>query len=98
MIEKIIIHNGKFYPVEHLLIYKDFKQKSSSKIFITFHCVREILRRKKYPISRQWHYVILREMEYLELIRRIGSPNGKNIKFELIGKDIDNLLNQFNII
>jgi len=84
-------------PCEHLFIYKEFKKKSSNGIYISFHSVREILRRRKHKIPRQLHYIFLEEMEYYQLIKRIGSCNGKNIKYELIGKDIDNLLNQFDL-
>ena len=83
--------NIKFY----LFLYRLFKQKSNGRIFISFHCVREILNRRLHKIPRALHYEFLKEMENYDLIKRLGSPNGKNIKFELTGKNRDKLLNQF---
>ena len=97
MLDKIIIHKGVFYPCEHLFIYREFKKKASNRIFISFHCVRELLRRRKHKIPRVLHFAFLQEMEHLNLIKRIGSTNGKNIRFELTGGDIDKYLNQFNL-
>lgn len=96
-IDRVIIHKGTFYPSEHLFIYREFKKRSLNKITISFDIAREIMKRRKYPIPRQLHYAILEEMEFLNLIRRTGSSNGKNIQFELIGKDIDKLLNRYNL-
>ena len=83
----------KFY----IFLYRLFKQKSTNRVFITFHCVREVMRRRLHKIPRCLHYEFLKEMENHNLIKRIGSQNGKNIKFELIGGDIDKCLNQFNL-
>lgn len=115
------LDNDMFY----IYLYKLFKQKSNNRIFISFHCVREVMRRRLHKIPRCLHYIFLKEMEQLKLIKRVGSQNGKNIsyltngeglknltekeiddiietiskniKFELVGGDIDNLLNQFNL-
>lgn len=96
-IPDIIIHNGKWYPVQHLFIYREFKKHSLNNLFIDFDCVREILRRRQHKIPQILRYSFLKELENpLGLIRRVGSS--RNIRFELIGKDIDNLLNQYNVI
>ena len=84
--------NLKFY----LFLYKLFKQKTNG-YFISFHCVREIMNRRLHKIPRVLHYEFLKEMEHHQLIRRVGSLNGKNIQFELIGKDLDKRLNHFNL-
>ena len=84
----------KFY----LILYQLFKKKVGNRIFIDYHCVREIMRRRLHKFPKVWHYEFLKEMEKHELIKRIGSTNGKNIKFELIGGNIEIILNQFNPI
>jgi len=93
----IIIHKGVFYPAEFLFIYREFKRKSVNKFLINYPLVREILNRRKHKIPKPLRHHFLKEMEYLNLIKRVGSMNGKNIKFELIGGDIDKYLNQFNL-
>jgi len=84
-------------PCIYLFIYKIFKLKSNGRIFIRYEDVREILRRRLHKIPHCLHYEFLKEMENHNLIKRIGSHNGKNIKFELVGGDIDRYLNQFNL-
>ena len=79
-----------------LFLYKLFKQKSRGK-FITFHSVREIMRRRLHKIPRILHYEFLKDMEAHKLIKRNGSINGKNIHFELIGGDVDKQLNHLNL-
>jgi len=85
--------NIKFY----LFLYKLFKLKTNGRIYISFHCVREIMNRRLHKIPRVLHYEFLKEMEHFQLIKRLGSTNGKNIMFELIGKDLDKKLNKFNL-
>lgn len=84
-------------PCIHLFIYRMFKEKVNGRIYIPFHLVREIMRRRLHKIPRVLHYEILKEMENYNLIRRIGSDNGKNIIFELTGKDKEKILNQYNL-
>lgn len=85
--------NLKFY----LFLYRLFKQKTEGRNYIGYNLVREILNRRLHKIPRILHYEFLKEMEFHNLIRRVGSINGKNIGFELIGGDIDKYLNQFNL-
>ena len=92
--DKSYYENLKFY----LFLYKLFKQKANGKIFISFSCIREVMRRRLHKIPRVLHYEFLKEMQNHKLIRKVGSLNGKNIKFELIGKDIDKLLNNYYLI
>jgi len=82
-------------PCIYLFIYKVFKSKSNGRIFIRYEDVREILRRRLHKIPRNLHYEVLKEMEEYNLIKRLG--NTKNIKYELVGKDIDKLINQLNL-
>ena len=81
----------------YIILYGLFKQKAEGRIYIDFQSVREIMRRRLHKIPRCFHYVFLKEMEFHNLIKRIGSRNGKNIKFELVGGDIDKCLNQFSL-
>jgi hypothetical protein len=77
----------------HLFIYKVFKEKAEGRLFIPFHSVREVLRRRLHKIPRPLHYTFLKEMEGYNLIKRAGSLNGKNIHYELTGGDADKKLN-----
>ena len=85
--------NLKFY----LFLYRLFKQKNEGRCYIEFNQVREILNRRLHKIPRVLHYEFLKEMEFYNMIRRVGSTNGKHIGFELVGGDIDKHLNQFNL-
>ena len=85
----------KNIPCVYLFIYRIFKLKSNGKIFINHAVIREVLRRRLHKIPRSLHYEVLKEMEDYGLIKRIGHT--KNIQYELLGKDIDKLLNQFNL-
>ena len=82
-------------PCIYLFIYKIFKSKAEGKIFISYETIREVLRRRLHKIPRCLHYEVLKEMEKYNLIKRVGHT--KNIQYELLGKDIDRLLNQFNL-
>lgn len=83
-------------PCVYLFIYKVFKDKADGKIYVNFNCIREIMRRRLHKIPRKLHYEILKEMEELKLIKRFGSKNGKNIKYELTGKGVEKKLNQLS--
>lgn len=78
------------YP---FLIYKHFKQKANGRIFISYNCAIEILRRRFREIPRILHYRFLKRMEYLGLIRKTGNTN--SMKIELIGKNKDNKINKY---
>ena len=85
----------KNIPCVYLFIYRIFKTKSNGRIFISHAAIREVLRRRLHKIPRILHYEVLKEMEKYNLIKRVGHT--KNIQYELLGKDIDKLLNQFNL-
>jgi len=60
--------------------------------FISHDSVRCILRRRLPKFPRTLHYVAIKELEQLKLIKKIG--NTISLKYELIGRDADKLLNQ----
>lgn len=82
-------------PCLYLFIYKIFRIKSNGKIFVSHATIREVLRRRLHKIPRVLHYEVLKEMEGYKLIKRIG--NTKNLKYELLSKNKDKLLNRFNL-
>lgn len=80
----------------HTFLYKLFKEEAKTN-FVSYHEIREILRRRLHKIPRYIHYKILNEMEgktinIPPLIKRMGSCNGRNIYYELTGKNIDKSL------
>jgi len=79
----------------HTFLYKIFKEEAKSN-FLTYHEIREILRRRLHKFPRYIHNKVLKEMEggvivIPPLVKRMGSKNGRNIYYELTGKNIDKL-------
>lgn len=56
----------------------------------------EIMRRRLHKFPKRMHYEIIKELEELKLIKKLGMTN--NIQYEILGKDIDKLLNKLNFI
>jgi len=79
-------------PVLYLFIYKKIKEKADRRPCVTHSCVREVIRRKCYFIPNHLHIIILKEMEEMRLIRKFGTTN--NIKYELVEKRVDKLINR----
>ena len=82
----------------YLELYRILKQKAEGNTFISYSCVREVMNRRLHSFKHKasgfnFHNIWLKELESHHLIKRVGSKNGKNIWFELIGKDKDKLLN-----
>lgn len=86
-------HNGCFSI--YLFIYKCLKEDSVRGIYITHANALMTLKRRFYRIPRMLYFTLLKELEELKLIRRVGNTN--NIRYELIGKDIDKKLNDYLI-
>jgi len=80
----------------YLFIYKKIKEKASrvlgSNPCATHALVREVLRRKFYFIPHNLHIIVLKEMEEMCLLRKIGTTN--NIRYELMKDNVDKLINQ----
>ncbi len=81
---------GKNIPSLYVLFYKLLKEKARNNIFIHYALAKETLAMKIYNIPRKYYYLILKEMEELGLLLKIGS--GKKFRYEFVGKDIENLL------
>jgi|TARA_B100001971_G_C18172395_1_gene527932 hypothetical protein len=71
------------------------KDKSKKNLFIEYHTVREIFNRRLYFIPKKYRWCILREMEDLKLIKKVGKKN--NLSFKFVGEDADKLLRQFDV-
>lgn len=79
-------------PSLYLFIYRLMKEKSNNHLFIKYSAVRELFNRRFNKIPKKYHYFVLKEMEELKLIKKIGGRN--SVKFIFTGKDTDKLLNQ----
>mgnify|MGYP003131687728 CR=1 FL=1 len=77
-------------PSIYLFLYREMKKKSNGRMFITYGCVKELLNRRLSKIPKSVHYIILNEMEELELIKKIGPKENRII--ELTHNDPKNLL------
>ncbi len=77
------------------MTYRYIKEEAGNRIFIPYHNMREIMRRRFHKFPKVLHYQILKDLEYFGLIKRTGSMNGKNIIYELTGKDKDRILNKY---
>jgi len=89
----VVTHKGINYPIIYLFIYRDMKEKAHRGSFIPHRILIEILKRRLYRIPRMLNEQIIKEMEELKLIKKVGVTN--KIRYELIAKNIDKLLNQY---
>jgi len=80
-------------PLLYLLFYRFLKEKARNNVFIPYSLAKQALAMKIYNIPRKYFYLILKDMEELKLLKRIG--NRKNMKYEFIGKDAYTLLNKY---
>lgn len=76
----------------HLLVYRILKEKANGRTFISYDCVREVMHRRFNKVPRPLHYILLKEMEELGLIKKNG--NTRCIVYELTGGKRDHVLNQ----
>lgn len=81
-------------PLLYLLFYRFLKEKARNNVFIPYSLAKKALAMKIYNIPRKYFYLILKDMEELKLLKKIG--NRKNMKYEFIGKDVDKLLNKYD--
>lgn len=86
--------NNKRMPILYLLFYRFLKEKARNNVFIPYSLAKQALAMKIYNIPRKYFYLILKDMEELKLLKKIG--NRKNVKYEFIGKDADKLLNKYD--
>jgi hypothetical protein len=80
-------------PLLYVFIYKLIKQKANGRKIIPHQEVLEVLRRRLLRIPRIYHYQIIKELGLYKLLRKIDKR-----KYEIVGGNIDNLLNQYNSI
>ncbi|MFW6130034.1 MAG: hypothetical protein ACOC56_02545 [Atribacterota bacterium] len=86
-----MISNGKRkIPCVDLFIYRCMKEKSVRGIFINYSEVKKVMFYCRIP--KKIHHIILREMEELKLIKRMG--NTRNIYYKLLKRDADKLLDK----
>ena len=85
-------------PVIYLYLYKLIKEKAHRgthfNMYINHQCLLEILHRRFNKLPRVIIYEIIKELEELNLIKKIGATN--SLKYEIIGKDKDKLLKRLN--
>ena len=80
--------------VLYLYLYRAIKEKSKGRPFISHRNIMEIFKRRLYRFPHPLHYLVIKEMQELKLIKKVGRTN--NITYELIGKDIDKQLNKYD--
>jgi hypothetical protein len=80
-------------PCVYIFIYKIIKERSNGRPFVSHDSVKQVFSRRWSFIPKQFVAKILKEMEKFQLVKRIGNTN--NIHYELIGGDIDKVLNQY---
>jgi hypothetical protein len=88
----VITKKGIPFPILYLFLYRSIRIKARGMTFVSHRCLMELFRRRIYFIPKPLYSKIIKEMEELKLIKKLGNSN--NIRYELIGKDIDKLLNQ----
>lgn len=79
-------------PIIYLFLYKVIKQKANGRIIVAHNEVIEILKRRIWKISHKYYFPIIKEMCQFRLLKRINKR-----KYEIIGGNIDNLLNRLSI-
>ena len=90
----MLTQKGVEYPVVYLFLYKLLKENANGRIQISHRNLLEIFARRFNKVPRVIHYEIIKELQELNLIKKIGTTN--KLHYELIGKDIDNLLDKLN--
>jgi hypothetical protein len=72
------------------------RQKARRGVFISYRCVKEILRRRLSKIPRILHYQMIKELENLQLLKRVGNSK-KFYNFELTANNIDKSLKKLGL-
>jgi len=85
-------------PIIYIFLYKLIKEKAhrgaNFNMFISHNCLLELLHRRFSKLPRVIIYEVIKELEKLNLIKRVGTTT--NLKYEIIGKDKDKLLKRLN--
>jgi hypothetical protein len=85
---KIDLKNKEEYPLLYLFLYRQIKEKSEGRPFISHANLMEVMRRKLHKIPRELHYVVVAELEELHLIKKLNKS-----AYEVTGGNIDKILN-----
>lgn len=95
----MITKNRDQVPCLYLFLYSKLREKSKINhgLFIQYKYVVEIFGRNLHQVPRIFYSIILKEMEDLKLLRRVGGKSGgrAGYRYEFLRKDIDKLLNQY---
>ena len=89
----MIIWNKKKIPALYLFIYKLMKEKAESSLYISYPRIRELFNRRLYRIPKKYHNILLKEMQELGLIKKVGNKNC--IKYQFLAKNAEKLLNKY---
>lgn len=88
----MIIYNRRKIPVLYLFICRLMQERAKSHLYITYAITKELFARRLYFLPIKYRLLLLKEMEELKLIRKIGRKN--SIKYEFLVKDAEKLLRQ----
>lgn len=93
----MIVESNHKIPITHLFLYGLIKKQATRGIYITHKDAMEIIDRR---LTRRFpsyvHKIILKELEELKLIKKIG--NTSSLHYEITGKEADKLLKNYEII
>jgi len=90
----MVVSNLKKPPILYLFLYKIILEHSCGRSYITYASVKEILKRRLYKIPNHIRYLVLKELEQMNLLRCVGKKN--NLKYEILNREIDKILNKYN--
>lgn len=80
-------------PVFHLFICRLMQERAHNHPFISHDNVKEIFSRRLYFLPVKYRVLLLREMEELKLLKKVGGKN--NLRYEFLVKNAESLLRQY---
>jgi len=85
------------YPVFYLWIYSKIRKKTKGLGIIPHPLLFEILKRSIPWTPHHLYYPIIEDLEKYKLIKKINKKRLYRRNYEIIGKNADVLLNQYNL-
>ena len=82
---------GDSYPVFYLVVYRNMRKMAKGSRFITHSTLLEVLGRILFRIPKVLYCPIIKDLEKYKLLKKIDRK-----KYELVGGNVDSLLNQYN--
>lgn len=79
------------FPVFYLWIYRKIRKKANGRFIIAYANVLEIIKRSIPWTPRVLYYPIIKDLERYHLLRRVDKK-----RYEIVGRNADSLLNQYN--